>query len=215
MRRVVMWLILFWPTLAMAEWREAKTPHFLIYSQGSEKSLHQRAERLEALHYLMQRATGVSEEPHPYRVRVYVVSDVGAVQRLLGEHDEGVVGFYRPRREGPVAFIPETENVGLNPQIVLFHEYAHHFMLQNFPVAYPPWYIEGFAEMVSTASFEQVGKITYGKVADHRAYEFDGRVVDAREMLIKPPVVTTGTGLNYGDSWLLTHYLTFAPTRRD
>lgn len=199
------------PVAARAEWREATTPHFLIYSQGSEKSLRQRAERIEALHYLMLRANGIQDDPHPYRVRVYVVGTTADVHRMMEKPREDVVGFYRPRTEGPAAFIPESGNNGIDPQVVLFHEYAHHFMLQNFPVAYPAWYVEGFAELVSTASFERSGLITYGKVANHRSYEFEGRVVNARDMLLKPP---SATGLNYGDSWLLTHYLTFAPDRR-
>lgn len=210
-RWLVAIMLALMPMAARAEWREATTPHFLIYSQGSEKSLRQRAERIEALNYLMLRANGIQDDPHPYRVRVYVVGSLADVHRMMDKPRDTVVGFYRPRTEGPVAFIPEGDGNGLAPQIVLFHEYAHHFMLQNFPVAYPPWYIEGFAELVSTASFERAGTITYGKVADHRSYEFEGRVVNARDMLLKPPA---SEGLNYGDSWLLTHYLTFAPERR-
>lgn len=210
MRRLLFLLMVAsWPTMARAEWREARTPHFLIYSQGNEKSLRQRAERLEALHYLMLRANGIEDDPHPYRVRVFVLASTTDVQRMMDTPKGIVAGFYRPLTEGPVAFIPEGSDSGLNPQIVLFHEYAHHFMLQNFPVAYPAWYIEGFAELVSTSSFEHPGKITYGKVADHRSYEFEGQVVDARDMLLKPSLP-----LSYGNSWLLTHYLTFAPDRR-
>lgn len=212
MRRMLLALMVaLWPVVARAEWREARTPHFLIYSQGSEKSLRQRAERLESVHYLMLRANGIADDPHPYRVRVFVLGSTADVQRMMERPNSNVAGFYRPLTEGPVAFIPEGNDNGLNPQIVLFHEYAHHFMLQNFPVAYPAWYIEGFAELVSTSSFERAGMITYGKVADHRSYEFEGRVVNARDMLLKPP---SAGGVNYGDSWLLTHYLTFAPDRR-
>lgn len=208
-RWLVTIMLALWPIAASAEWREAKTPHFLIYSQGSDKSLRERARRLEAVHYLMLRANDVTEDPHPYRVRVYVVSSVRDIWKMMEKPDQNVAGLYRPRTEGPVAFVPESEESGLNSQIVLFHEYAHHFMLQNFPVAYPSWYVEGFAELVSTASFEQADKITYGKVADHRSYEFEGRVVNARDMLMEAyRDKERRGGLNYGDAWLLTHYLT-------
>lgn len=215
MRRwLVAGLLALWPMAAMAEWREAKTPHFLIYSQGSEKSLRERARRLEAVHYLMLRANNVADDPHPYRVRVYVVPTVRDIWKMMEKPNQDVAGFYRPRTEGPVAFIPEAEQNGLNAQVVLFHEYAHHFMLQNFPVAYPSWYVEGFAELVSTASFEQAGKITYGKVADHRSYEFEARVVNARDMLMETyRDKAHKTGLIYGDAWLLTHYLTRSTER--
>lgn len=213
-RWLVAVLLVCWPVAGSAAWREAKTPHFLIYSQGTEKSLRERARRLEAVHYLMLRANSVADDPHPYLVRVYVVPTRRDVWKMMEKPDQNVGGFYRPRTEGPVAFIPEAEEGGLSGQVVLFHEYGHHFMLQNFPVAYPPWYVEGFAELVSTASFEQPGKITYGKVADHRSYEFEGRVVNARDMLMDTyRDKEKKTGLNYGDAWLLTHYLTRSPDR--
>lgn len=44
-------------------------------------------------------------------------------------------------------------------------------MLQYSPAAYPPWFVEGFAEIASTASFERKDAITYGKPASHRQYE--------------------------------------------
>ena len=60
---------------------------------------------------------------------------------------------------GAIAVVPRntgTDGV-FTGQLVLFHEYAHHFMLQYAPAAYPAWYVEGFAEVVSTASFERKG----------------------------------------------------------
>ena len=54
----------------------------------------------------------------------------------------------------------------LDPKSVLFHEYAHHFMLHHFPAAYPAWYVEGFAEFFSVVAFPQDGSIEYGKIAD-------------------------------------------------
>lgn len=219
MRRLLACLaVLMIPAAARAEWREARSPHFQIYSQGSEKSLRMRAERLEAVHHLMLLADGLTDEPHPYRVRVFVVPDAQAVRRMMQKPDENVVGFYRGDSSGPIAFTPENtaefNDRSFNSQVVLFHEYAHHFMLQNFPAAYPGWFIEGRAELISTASFEKPGLITYGKAADHRRDELDYEHGSASEMLLKLPKEKTGGDLSYGDSWLLTHYLTFSPERR-
>lgn len=205
------------PSVARAEWREASTPHFLIYSQGTEKSLRQRAERLEAVHYLMLRADGLQEELHPYKVRIYVVRDTDAVQRLMSKPNPEVAGFYQPRPEGSVVFTPEnTADSGSSSfaQIILFHEYAHHFMLQNFPAAYPSWFVEGRAELVSTASFEKPGVITYGKVANHRGYEIQSDTISPTKMVVAEPVEKKGfSTLSYGASWLMTHYLTFSTER--
>lgn len=218
MRRLVVTLsMLLLPTAASADWREATSPHFLIYSQGSEKSLRQRAERLEAFHNLLLASYRLQSEPKPYRVRIFVLDNADQLGKYMEHPDSDVRGFYRPMTEGPVVFIPENTGVGdasFSSQIVLFHEYSHHFQLQNFPVAYPPWYVEGHAELVATASFEKPGTITFGKVAESRRDELYGLHSSASEMLLKPPSVATGTGLSYGFSWLLTHYLTFSPERK-
>lgn len=217
MRRLLLLLtMLVLPGVAHAEWREASTPHFLIYSQESEKALRERAERLEAFHHLLMLAYGMRAEPHPYKVRLYVVGSTDSVQKYMEKPDKDVAGFYRSLPSGPIAFTPQRTESGdgdFNPQVVLFHEYTHHFMLQNLPVAYPPWFVEGRAELMSTASFERSGMITYGKAANHRQYELDGTHPLASKLLLKPSEVSTGTGLDYGASWLLTHYLSFAPAR--
>lgn len=210
--------VLLFPAAGHATWREASTPHFLIYSQGSEKSLKQRAERLEAVHYLMLLADGLTEEPHPYKVRVYVVPDTKTVQRMMTNPSDQVAGFYQPRTEGSVAFTPETTfdyDQSFSTQVVLFHEYGHHFMLQNFPAAYPAWFIEGRAELISTASFEKPGVITYGKAASHRSGELTYESFSASAMVGAVPKEKAGSSeISYGGSWLVAHYLTFSPSRK-
>lgn len=203
-----------------AEWREAKTKHFLIYSQDNEAKLHKFAERLEAVHALMLMATGKQDQENPYPVRVYVVADTQVVQSYMEHPDRDVAGFYRPMVTGPVAFTPRDTGSGessFSPQVVLFHEYAHHFMLQYFPSAYPAWYVEGWAELVSTASFEKTGYVSYGKAAEHRRYELDlsDNLISASRL-----ATTRQKDLNseerarfYGESWLLAHYLTFDAKR--
>ena len=100
---------------------------------------------------------------------------------------------------------------------MLFHEYAHHYMLQYTPAAYPSWYVEGFAEIASTASFERKGAITFGKAASHRQYELDGgtsypviKMLDGTYLKDREK----GRGWSYGDAWALSHYLTFSDKRR-
>ncbi|MDH7972615.1 hypothetical protein QH494_10515 [Sphingomonas sp. AR_OL41] len=205
---------------AAADWHEARTKHFLIYSQDSDARLRKFAERLESVHALMLMATGVREEAHPYPVRVYVVAGVKTVQSYMEKPDSNVAGFYRSLAAGPIAITPQNtggDDSSFSPQVVLFHEYAHHFMLQFFPSAYPAWYVEGWAELVSTASFEKPGLISYGKVADHRRYELDlssFHIKASRLVSVQQKDLSDEERARfYGSSWLLTHYLTFDPAR--
>jgi hypothetical protein len=210
--------LLFASPAFAATWHEAETAHFRIASAGDEKELRRLAERLEYFHTLLRLATGVSESGHPVvKVRVYLVDSVEDVKRLFGDMRSDVAGFYTPREDGAIAVVPRSTGDGIfTGQLVLFHEYSHHYMLQYSPMAYPAWYVEGFAEIASTASFERKGSITYGKAASHRQYELmDGMSYPAGKMLDGSYLIDNkkGRGWSYGDAWTLTHYLTFSDKR--
>lgn len=212
-------LLVFSNPAFAAVWREAETTHFRIISSGEEKGLLKFAERLEYFHTLLRLATGANEANRPVvKVRVYLVSSVGEVKRLYGNLNSEVAGFYGPREDGAFAVVPRSTGDGIfTGQLVLFHEYAHHYMLQYTPAAYPSWYVEGFAEIASTASFERKGAITFGKAASHRQYELEGgtsypviKMLDGTYLKDREK----RRGWSYGDAWALSHYLTFSDTRR-
>ena len=204
-----------------SKWKEAESDHFKIYSDGDEKSLARLSGRLEAIHYLLSIATNMREpdDANIVKVKVYSVANIADVQHLLGDPNANAAGYYDPQLAGPISVIPrDAGNSGtFSGELVLFHEYAHHFMLQYQPAAYPAWYVEGFAELVSTASFERDGAITYGKPARHREGELrytrrypaakmvDGRYLDESR---------DAENWDYGDAWAVTHYLTFSEKRR-
>ncbi len=219
MRIVLALLTVLWSGTALAaEWREAETQHFRIVSSGEEKDLRKFAERLEYFHTLLRMATGTSETSQRIvKVRVFLVPAIGDVKRLIGDSNSDVAGFYNPGNAGALAVVPRSTGDGtFTGQVILFHEYAHHFMLQYAPAAYPSWYVEGFAEIAATASFERKGAITYGKPASHRQYELEGGRYPVTAMIDGTYLKDRGTGRgwSYGDAWLVTHYLTFSDTRR-
>lgn len=209
---------MLWSLPAAAdEWHEAETTHFRILSSGEEKDLVKFAERLEQFHTLLRLATGANDaDLEVVKVKVVMVPSVSEAERLSGILNRDVAGFYLPREEGAIAVVPRvTQNAIFSGQLVLFHEYAHHFMLQYSPVAYPAWYVEGFAEITSTASFERPGAITYGKAASHRTYElFNKRYSTANMVDGSYLKEQDGRPWSYGDAWLVTHYLTFADKRK-
>lgn len=204
---------------AAAEWREAETPHFRIVSSGDEKALLRFAERLERFHALLGLATGANEAVRrTVKVRVFLVGSIDEVQQRIGDRAGDIAGFYSPRESGAIAVVPRsTGEVDFSGQLVLFHEYAHHYMLQYTPAAYPSWYVEGFAEIASSASFERKGAITFGKAASHRQPELDwGTRYPVTKMIDGTYLEDRArrSGWSYGDAWLLSHYLTFNDVRR-
>lgn len=133
---------------AAAEWRQATSSHFIVYGDTSETSLRATAERLErfdgVLRYFHAMPAKPAGEDEANKLTVYIVPSVGAVQRLYGKGGNDVAGFYFGRASGSVAFVPDKGmgdgDNGLQPQIVLFHEYAHHMLLTNYAIAYPSWF---------------------------------------------------------------------------
>jgi Flp pilus assembly protein TadD len=206
------------PAAANAEWREAETPHFRIYSNGGEQQLNRFAERLETFDSLLRKLASVPATVEPVKVRVFLLDTEDQVRRAYHGSDPSVAGFYLVNMEGPLAVSPRRTDVSdsvFGPEIVLFHEYAHHFMLQYFPVSYPAWYVEGFAEMASTAAPMSGGKMAFGKAASHRGYSLtQSRWVPVSQLLTQSYSQFPKDGDFYGQAWLLSHYLTFAPARK-
>jgi hypothetical protein len=63
---------------------------------------------------------------------------------------------YRPSIRGSLAVIDRSKPESawdLTGEVILFHEYTHHFMLKYAPFPYSAWYSEGFAEYYSSTKF--------------------------------------------------------------
>ena len=207
---------------AQAEWREARARHFVIYGNMSEDAIRAMATRLEqfdgVLRYFYHLPEVDGQESNP--VTVYAVANVAAIRRLYGKDGDHVAGFYQPRASGSVAFTPirgdgDGPNA-LQPQIVLFHEYGHHFLFGNSTVAYPAWFSEGFSEFASTARFDRDG-VMVGVAAQHRAYG----LLDSSKLPIETLFDSSRRKLGpaeldqvYGRGWLLTHLLMFDPAQK-
>lgn len=205
---------------AKAEWRQASSTHFVIYSEDNEKTIRDFASKLERYDATMRIMRGLPDpEVSPgNRLTIFVVPGMGAVRKLYGKGGGNVGGFYMGRVEGSFAITPrESGDSDGFEQIVLLHEYAHHFMLQSYPGAFPAWLIEGFAEFNSTAKFEKDGAVGIGLPANHRAYGLMAMTPIKIEKLLASSVEQLNDDEKdgfYGRGWLLTHYLTLDPARR-
>lgn len=154
------------------------------------------------------------------RLTVYIVRNIDVVRRLLGSSGRAA-GFYTGRAEGSVAVVPlrtgDGGRFGLDPDTVLFHEYAHHLMMLNYPLAFPAWYAEGFAEFNSTAKFESDGSVGLGLAAMHRAESLYRDNPLTIEMMLSGKTdkfTPDQTEALYSRGWLLTHYLSFDSERK-
>jgi hypothetical protein len=219
-RLLLVFLLMAIPAVAHAEWNKATSDHFVVHGEMDRERLRNFTERVEKFDALMRILTGKQKEASPNKLILFLVRDVAAVQRLVGKARGNIAGFYSPSIAGSIAVVPKTGGGGmadLDSDIVLFHEYAHHFMLQYFAVGYPAWYVEGFAEYYSTTEFRKDGSIAVGMPARHRAYSLMTLPAYPLTKMFAADAAKMNsdeTASFYGQSWLLTHYLSFEPTRK-
>ena len=196
---------------ARAEWRRAESPNFVLYGNLSEQALRQRILLLEDFDRLLRTITSVQEAPSPNRLHVYIVTGPRQL-RAIRNLPSDVAGFYTATAEGIAAVVDGSSGMGNQ---VLFHEYAHHFMLQHRPNAYPAWYVEGFAEYFMTVRFAaqyiDVGDASRARAAWllNARWLPMARVISGDRRLSREE-----TALFYAQSWLLIHYFYSNPERQ-
>ena len=129
---------------AMAEWKVATSEHFEMYSQEKESEVVDFVAKLERFNMLLTYFSGVAQERPGRRLKVYWVRNANQVQEIIRAINSGVQGYYVSATPyGAIAVVPgETKargsrhagadkQEGIDPEEVIFHEYSHHFMLQN------------------------------------------------------------------------------------
>ncbi len=208
-------------TSARAEWRQARTDHFVLTIDDSEEGARDFATRLERFDGAMRRLYGVADGPdlhaRPIAINAFKPDLFNQVCRC-----PGVLGFYQQRVEGSLIYsvhMPEVDRKSKtgwwSSQTVLLHEYSHHFAFSSFPIAYPYWFSEGFAEFNANASFEDDGSTVVGYPANYRAESLQNGNRLSPKQLFDPHRYGFGENIDlvYGRGWLLTHHLMLNPHR--
>lgn len=221
---------------AKPDWYRASSEHFVIYAEQKPDKLRKFAEELERFDQAVRYIRSMDNLPvsKGNRLTVFALPYGDKVQKLIGDKNHIVAGFYRGRVAGSVAFISpgssnkfkndaptgtniaRSSNLDLQADTILLHEYSHHLMMQDLARPYPQWLVEGFAEYMSTAKFGSDGSVGIGLPATHR---YAGLL-----LLHQMPLETLLSGKYdkitledlesiYGRGWLLTHFLTSERSR--
>ncbi|HVJ03669.1 MAG TPA: hypothetical protein VM662_15935 [Sphingomonas sp.] len=215
--------LLILPATAHADWHEASSKHFVVYSEQSPERLKEFATNLERFDRAFRRLRGLPDDlaGKAGRVTVFVMNESAAVGKLA--RSDNVAGFYLPRASGSVAIVPRyagsTMPNAMPPMAVLLHEYAHHLMMTASPNrVYPAWVSEGFAEFNATATFGRDGSVTFGQPPAYRVASLTTRFPLPLAKLFAADTLKLSDeerGGLYARGWLLTHYLAIgAPERK-
>ncbi|MEA3011890.1 MAG: hypothetical protein QOD42_435 [Sphingomonadales bacterium] len=228
-RKLLLALALLVPTAARAEWHEATSTNFIVYSQGSQQDAIDFAAKLERFHFLLKTIRPVPAGQATARLRVFLLANQQAVARSV---DAGsIAGYYVPdarglmlvgtrRRSTSLADARSVREEGgdIDPESVLFHEYTHHFTFQYFPATYPIWYSEGFAEFWGATRILPGDVIEVGAPANHRFSTFRALAWLPLDRLLRARAYSEVRGeeifLLYAEGWLLVRYLFEHPARQ-
>lgn len=199
---------------AQAKWLKAETDHFVIHSDTGERELREYAVDLETFDALLRLRHGRKPgEATARKLPIYLVRDLKELRRAQPEAQEGQAGVYLSGEQDVYALA--IRKFGDD---VLLHEYVHHFMLGNFPNAYPTWLVEGYAEYFASAEFKPQ-EVNFGKPSSNRAgWLNNGKWLKVADLLrLHPQQLKSGEqrSMYYGQAWLLTHYMLSDPRRLD
>lgn len=214
-RRLLLALVLLalTPATALADWRRAESQHFVVYSDGSERSLRDYTARLERFHGLLKARFGGPSQDDTRKLPVYLVADARALRVAQPHLPDGIDGYYTASENDIFAILIRGKDDDL-----LLHEYTHHFMANAGQGRLPGWFSEGLAEYYATATVSEAGAATFGLPNAGRQRQLQqGRWLPMDQLLRAQGSfdidTQAGRGMYYAQSWALTHWLLADATR--
>ncbi|PZO54815.1 MAG: hypothetical protein DCF16_04350 [Alphaproteobacteria bacterium] len=191
-------------------WWRAESANFIVYGDLNEQQVRNAAQSLEDFDLVLRALTRLESRENQNKLEVFLVRNLRGLRVVAPHMSESVGGFYIASGDMIAAFSRYDRDLGIDRRTILFHEYAHHFMLHYFPSAYPQWYIEGWAEYVSTTDISR-RRATIGRPSENRSSWLNYGDPFPVEHLLAPESVAQRdgefTGRFYAYSWFAVNYL--------
>jgi hypothetical protein len=206
---------------AAENWVRAESEHFVITSSTTEAKTVSYVQKLEAFRTLTNMLLGGTGGTAQAKFQIYLLDDPEQMKVVRPNFADNVGGVYFHCSEGSSAY---AKAPGYGQQqdnlTILFHEYAHHVTFQHARTYYPAWFIEGFAEYLSTA-YPARGSISIGETSTMRSYTLGTENWIGFDKILDPKFRVDGDKdadartiwRFYAQSWLLAHYMLSDPAR--
>lgn len=189
-------------------WYKAETDRFVVYGETFEGKVRAYASRLQTYDAVLRLFhPEVAKRVPSTKLAVVMIESHSELEQIWPTVPPNVQGFYSPNNEGLYAVVLTTQRMGDDD--VLFHEYAHHFMRDYFPSAYPAWFVEGFAEYFGMTTVDK-GVVTVGEKNDNRAYDLLRETwIPLSDLFGKSvwQIPVSKRSNYYALAWLTTHYM--------
>jgi len=204
-------------------WVRYESPNFICFSAADETKTRNEVLALEKFHALLTKIMPRNSRS-PLKLTIYMVNTDRDFERTQPQMGSSVSGFYDASVEQVRAVSSSDRSQerqrdmknnirAMDARVVLFHEYAHHFVAANNRTRYPRWYNEGFAEFISSVSLDEkemrVGMFTRNRAA----WLLTGDWLEIDKFLNPRELDGEETAMFYAQAWLATHMLFMRPER--
>ena len=194
-------------TLSQAAWKEYESSNFIIISDERERLIDDLIESINAtqatLNFIWKREAISSNNP---KLKIFVFSK----NRDFKEYsiNQNLAGFYSQTGNSPYIFMGSESQKN-----VILHEVAHHFQIGGNSFNFPEWYVEGFAELVSTIETKR-GVISFGKAPERLRILSQRRPMKIRDLFErKYDNDIISSNVFYATSWALIKTILFSDDR--
>jgi hypothetical protein len=191
---------------AAAEWTYAASQHFEVYTTGGSRRAREALSYFEKVHAFFAEVLDLSPQTDR-RTRLIVVSNDQEFKpyRL----NEVSVAYYHrgPERDHIVMRALDSEAYAM-----VVHEYAH-LVMNHSGRDYPAWFSEGYAEFLSTMTFDgsrvNIGRVPEGRLQYLRSADAVFDLPRLFAVTLESPEYRTlhPAGMFYAQSWALVHML--------
>ncbi len=209
----ISWFLVFCPAILLADpqWVDVRSDHFSVITDSGEKNGRHVAELFEH----MRAAFGIvfvrSTINQPVPLQIIAFRNTREFRQHSPIFNGKVVevsGFFQSSNDKDFIVVDMSQQ---NNWQIVFHEYAHVWLKDNFPPA-APWFDEGFAEYLSTMKVAD-GTITVGQPIAGAQVLNEGVKFSLLDLFQVQQHSETYNhsgpqrDMFYFESWLVAHYL--------
>jgi tetratricopeptide (TPR) repeat protein len=193
-------------------WIEVRTPHFTLYSDASESKTRDIGLDLERFRSVLLLLRNSFSANAPVPTFVFVLKSESAMRPYLpvmAGRPRQSDGYFQATSDGNYIVLCAAWNT--DPRPVVYHEYLHYFLHNNFPPQ-PLWYDEGLAGFYETF-YANNKEAEIGRVRLEHLLFLRQNTLMPLERLFRighdssEYSEESQAGLFYAESWALVHFL--------
>jgi tetratricopeptide (TPR) repeat protein len=202
--------------IASAEqtWREVKSPHFRVLTDGSSNQGRMVANEFEQMRHVFALRFNNDEIESGAPLTIVAARDIGTLRELepllWKAQGDKVAGEFHRGWEKQFALV-RLDTWGDSNEVVIYHEYTHSILHANTHWL-PTWLDEGLAEFYAYTRFG--GEHIYIGAPSRRTNHLRGTLVPVDTMLdvnARSPYYHEAERMQlfYAEAWAMVHYMVF------